>query len=49
MKANEEENSNIEKKFAEISPYWLKLGENGQKWPKFDLIRAIPSCTSNES
>ena len=49
MKANDEENSIIEKKFTEIGPYWLKLGENGQKWPKFNVIRAMLSCTSNES
>ena len=49
MKAKDEENSNIVKKLAEIGPNWPKLAKKGKKWPKFDLIRAIPSCTSNES
>ena len=42
MKADDEENSNIEKS----GPNWpllAQIGQNGPKWPKFNVIRAILS------
>ena len=47
IKADDEENSNMSKKVAEIGPYWPKLAKNGQKWPKFNRIRPILKCPSN--
>ena len=47
MKADEEVTSKNSRKCAEIGPDWSKLAEIVQKWPKFDLTRAIKSCSSN--
>ena len=40
MKANDEVNSKIDEKWAELGPDWSKLAKIGQKYPKLTVLRS---------